>query len=141
MPFPVTNKSQDAALLILRLIIAASFLQAGLVKWTMWSLTPEASGMPAWLLLSMKILAIAEPLGAVALVAGFLTRWASAGLAVIMAGAILVMQFVMNMGFTTPTGAGWNFPLTMLASCLVLMAFGPGNWSADAPLCRKMGSR
>jgi uncharacterized membrane protein YphA (DoxX/SURF4 family) len=63
---------------------------------------------------------------------GFLTRWAASGLAIIMVGAIFIMQFVMHVGFATPVGPGWNFPLVVFAGCVVLMAFGAGRWSVDA---------
>lgn len=80
----------------------------------------------------IKILSIAEPVGALALIFGFLTRWAASGLAIIMVGAIFVTHFVMNVGFATPQGPGWNFPLAVLAGCIVLIAFGAGRWSVDA---------
>lgn len=117
-------------MLIVRLVTAAVFLYAAYAKWFIWSGTPE--GMAVWLVGVLKLLTIVEPLGALALVFGFLTRWAAGGLAVIMAGAIFIMQFMMGVGFTTPAGAGWNFPLVVLVGCLVLIAFGPGRWSIDA---------
>ena len=80
----------------------------------------------------MKLLSIVEPLGALALILGFLTRLAASGLSIIMVGAILVTQFVMQVGFATPTGPGWNFPLAVLAGCITLIAFGAGRWSVDA---------
>ena len=121
---------QAAALVVLRLILAAVFLYAGYAKLFLWSGTPEGfSGEMAAL---MKFLTVVEPLGAVAVLAGFLTRWAAAGLAAIMVGAIGVMQFTMQVGFSTPEGAGWNFPLVVLGGCLVLAAFGAGRWSVDA---------
>ena len=80
----------------------------------------------------MKFLSIVEPLGALALIMGFLTRWAASGLAIIMVGAIFIMQFAMHVGFATPVGPGWNFPLVVLAGCIVLMAFGAGRWPVDA---------
>ncbi len=124
------TKFQDAALLVLRLIIAAIFLVAGYYKLPFWS--GAIPGVPAWMAYLMMFLSIVEPLGALALIGGFLTRLASGGLAIIMIGAIFVMQFMMGVGFVTPTGTGWNFPLIILAGCIALMAFGPGRWSLDA---------
>lgn len=126
---------QDGALLFLRLVIAAIFLVAAYYKLPFWY--GAIPGVPAWLSAIMKLLAIVEPLGALALVAGFLTRWSAAGLAVIMLGAIPVTKFVMGMGFVTATGAGWNFPLMVLSGCLVLVAFGAGNWSLDSKRAAK----
>jgi uncharacterized membrane protein YphA (DoxX/SURF4 family) len=121
---------QDTALLILRFIIAAIFLHAAYVKLSFWSGTPE--GVSASMANLMKFLSIVEPLGALAFIMGFLTRWATSGLAIIMVGAIFIMQFVMHVGFATPVGPGWNFPLVVFAGCIVLMAFGAGRWSVDA---------
>ena len=134
-PFPPflmkhCEKFQDASLLILRLIIAAIFIYAGYAKFSFWSTAPE--GMPAGMVNLMKFLSIVEPLGGVALVAGFLTCWAAAGLGIIMVGAIGVMQFMMHTGFMTDQGPGWAFPLMILGACLVLKTFGPGSWSVDA---------
>jgi putative oxidoreductase len=131
------TKAQDAALLVLRLVVAAVFLYAGSAKWPFWSTPPE--GMSSLLLNVMKFLSIVEPLGSVALVLGFLTRWAAAGLAIIMVGAIFFARLTMHAGlFTTPQGTGLDYNLVILAGCIALSAFGAGGWSVDA--IRKNGS-
>jgi putative oxidoreductase len=124
------TKFQDAALLILRLITAAIFLVAAYYKLPFWS--GAVKGVSAGMAYLMMFLSIVEPLGALALIGGFLTRLAAGGLAIIMVGAIFVTKFMMQVGFVTPTGAGWNFPLIMLAGCIALMAFGAGAWSVDS---------
>lgn len=124
------TKFQELALLILRVTVAAIFLHAAYVKLPFWAGTPE--GVTAGTATLMKFLSIIEPLGALAVLFGFLTRWAAAGLAIIMAGAIFILQFSMHVGFATPAGPGWNFPLSILAGCIVLASFGAGRWSADA---------
>src|SRR5437773_2130696 len=121
------TKSQDAALLLLRIIVGVIFLFAAYAKFFVWSGVPEGM-MPSWLVGVMKLLTMVEPLGAIAVIAGFLTRWAAAGLTIIMIGAIFVSQFVMHVGFSMPTAPGWNFPLAVLAGIVVLMAFGAGEW-------------
>jgi putative oxidoreductase len=121
---------QDGALLFLRVIIAVTFLYAAYAKLAFWSGTPE--GMSAGMTNLVRFLSIVEPLGAIAVLVGFLTRWAAVGLAIIMVGAIYVTQFVMHIGFATPTGPGWNFPLVVLPGCIILVAFGAGSWSVDA---------
>lgn len=126
------TKFQEVALLALRLVIGAIFISAGYAKFGLWSSAP--AGMSATMLNLMKLMSIVEPLGGVALVAGFLTFWASTGLAIIMVGAIFVMQFTMNVGFAAPQGPGWDFPLVILVGCLALMAFGAGRWAVDAKL-------
>ena len=123
------NNIQNTSLLFLRIVTASLFYVAAYYKFPFWSGAPE--GMSAFLLISTKVLSIAEPLGATAVLFGFLTRLASAGLVIILIGAILVTKFVWGMGFVTPTSAGWNFPLAVLAGCFILLAFGAGSWSID----------
>src|SRR5438046_6765377 len=80
------TKVQDTALLVLRLVVAAIFLYAGSAKWPFWSAPPE--GVSVALLNVLRFLSIVEPLGSLALVLGVLTRWAAAGLGIIMVGPI-----------------------------------------------------
>ena len=125
------TKAQDTALIMLRLIIAAIFLYGGYAKWIFWSAVPD--GMPAGMVMLIKFLSIVEPLGGLALVMGFLTFWASAGLAIIMAGAVLILRFTMGIGFfTSLQGTGLDYNLLILAGCIALMAFGAGSFSVDA---------
>jgi len=129
------TNSQNTSLLILRIVTAAIFYVAGYYKFPFWSGAPE--GISSFMLFTTKLLSIAEPLGATAVLFGFLTRWAAIGLIIIMIGAIYVSQFVYGIGFVTPTSAGWNFPLAVLAGCLILAAFGAGKWSIDYSRARK----
>jgi putative oxidoreductase len=125
------TRFQETALLVLRLIVAAIFLYAGYAKWGFWSAAPE--GMSAGMVNLVKFLSIVEPLGGVALVVGFLTRWAAAGLAIIMVGAIFFLRLAMQTGFfTTAQGAGLDYNLLILGGCIALVAFGAGSWSVDA---------
>jgi uncharacterized membrane protein YphA (DoxX/SURF4 family) len=120
---------QNGALLILRIITAAIFYVAAYVKFPFWNNAPE--GISPFLLFTTRLLSIAEPLGATAVLGGFLTRLAACGLIIILIGAIFVMQFVYGIGFITPTSAGWNMPLSVLGGCIILTAFGAGEWSID----------
>ncbi len=123
--------AQHTALLVLRLVVAAVFLYAGSAKWPFWSAPPE--GMSVLLLNVMKFLSVVEPLGSLAVVLGVLTRWAAAGLSIIMVGAIFFARLTLNAGlFTTPQGTGLDYNLLILASCIALIAFGAGGWSLDA---------
>ena len=125
------TKAQDTALLVLRLVVAAVFLYAGTAKWPFWSAPPE--GMSVLLLNVMKVLSVVEPLGSLAVVLGVLTRWAAAGLSIIMVGAIFFARLTLHAGlFTTPQGTGLDYNLLILASCVALIAFGAGAWSLDA---------
>jgi putative oxidoreductase len=125
------TRAQDAALLAMRLVVAAVFMYAGTAKWPLWSAPLE--GMSATLLNIVRFLAIVEPLGSVALVFGVLTRWAAAGLGIIMVGAIYYARTSLHAGvFTGPQGTGLDYNLLLLAGCIVLVAFGAGGWSVDA---------
>ncbi len=81
------NDLTDWGLLALRLAIAAIFLVHGMQKRAMWNAQPSEQ-MPAQMLRIIRILSIAEPLGGLAMVLGFLTQFASVGLGIIMLGAI-----------------------------------------------------
>jgi len=61
-----------------------------------WSSAPE--GISPFLLFATKLLSIAEPLGATAILIGFLTRLASWGFIIILIGAIFVSQLVYGIG-------------------------------------------
>jgi uncharacterized membrane protein YphA (DoxX/SURF4 family) len=62
-----------------------------------------------------------------------LTRWAAAGLSIIMVGAIFFARFTLHAGlFTTPQGTGLDYNLLILVGCTALIAFGAGRWSVDA---------
>ncbi len=115
------NNYQNAGLLILRIVTAAIFYVAGYYKFPYWSAAPE--GISAFMLFTTKLLSIAEPLGATAILFGFLTRWAAVGLIIIMAGAIYVSQFVYGIGFVTPTISRMEFctgcPGRMFNSCCI----------------------
>lgn len=123
---------QNAALLALRVIVAITFLHAGLAKWFLWSIEPM-EGFPVWLHYMMLFLSIAEPIGAVAVLVGFLTRTAGACLSIVMIGSMPVSHFLMGVPFFTgPQAPGWDANLMILGGCLVLATFGAGAWSVDA---------
>jgi putative oxidoreductase len=125
------TRAQDAALLVVRLVVGAVFLYAGSAKWAFWSATPE--GMSVLLLNILKFLSIVEPLGSLALLLGVLTRWAALGLGIIMVGAIFFARLTLHAGiFTSPAGTGVDYNLLILAGCITLTAFGGGGWSVDA---------
>lgn len=121
----------DIGLLALRLAIGAIFWVHGTQKKAMWKMSPSEQ-MPAKMLTTMKILSIAEPLGALAMFAGFLTRPAAAGLGIIMFGALYLKKNKWNMPFTAMDKLGWEFDLIILAGCVALLSMGGGSWSVDA---------
>jgi putative oxidoreductase len=123
------TKVQETSLLLLRLIVAAIFLYSSYAKWQYIATSPE---MPAGMLYLIKFLIVVEPLGAIALLAGFLTRWAAAGLGIIMVGAIVMLKFSMGTAFFTSQAPGLDYNALILGACIALVAFGAGKWSVDA---------
>lgn len=127
-------KYQDAALALLRLVVGAVFIFAGYAKWFIWSAPME--GMTPIMINLTKFLSIVEPLGGVALILGFLARWAAGGLAIIMLGSL---YFVYSMGvplFTGMEGTGADYNVLLMTGSVVLAAFGAGCWSVDALCCK-----
>ena len=129
---PRYSTLQSAALLALRVIVAIIFLHAGIAKFFLWTI-PPMEGFPVWLHYMMLFLSIAEPIGAAAVLAGFLTRAAATCLAIVMIGSMPVSEFLMGVPFfTAPQLPGWDANLMIFGGCLALVAFGGGAWSVDA---------
>lgn len=121
--------TQAPALLAARILLAAMFVLAGLQKIGAYAGTQqymEAFGLPGFLLPFVILLEVA---GGLAIVAGFLTRWAALALA----------------GFTLVAGLKFHFDfsdqmqtilfmknLAITGGLLVLAAYGAGAWSLDA---------
>jgi putative oxidoreductase len=130
-------KFQDVALLFMRLVVGAVFLYVGSYSKLMFFSGPAPEGMPGGMILLMKFLCIVEFIGAVAIILGWLTRWAAAGLAIIMVGAVGFVKFLMHgTWFTGQAGTGADYVILILAGCLILMTFGAGKWSVDAKMKR-----
>lgn len=123
MCFRALQKNKDWSLLLLRVVVAAIFLSHGYAKWSAFDGT----------LTVMNILAIAEPLGGIAVLAGLLTRWAGLGLAIIMLGAMQMK--IGNVGIAGFAGnGGWEFDAIIFAGCVMIMTMGAGKYSLDAKM-------
>lgn len=130
------TRFQDGSLALLRIVVGAVFIWAGYAKLFIWSAPME--GMTPVMINLTKLLSIVEPLGGLALVLGFLTRWAAAGLAIIMTGSLYFVFYVYKASlFTGMQGIGADYNILLLAGSVVLMAFGAGCWSVDALCCKK----
>lgn len=132
MQLSALHAKQDWAFFALRLIIGAIFIYHGYQKWGMWAADTQATGS---MLIIMRILAIAEPLGGLALIVGAWTRLASIGLLIIMLGAIYMKMFVFGAGFAGQ--GGWEFDLANLGALLVLATHGAGKLSCDGCYMKK----
>jgi len=121
---------QDLGLLALRLTVGAIFLVHGTQKWAMWKMAPSAQ-MPANMLGLMKFLSVAEPLGGLAMVVGFLVQPAAIGLGLIMIGASMMKMKTWKIPFAAKDKTGWEFDILILAACLALLFFGAGAIALD----------
>ncbi|HSC56202.1 MAG TPA: DoxX family protein [Nitrospira sp.] len=100
---------------------------------TMGSFT-QKMGLP-WLIALLII--IGESFGSLALLAGLLTRFTAASLAVIMFGAITLVHlphgFFMNW-FGQQKGEGFEYHLLVIGIAAALLVTGGGKWSIDREL-------
>lgn len=110
----------NEGILIVRLVMGYIFIIHGL---------PKTSGKMGSF---MAFIGAAETAGALALITGFLTQWASLGIGIIMLGAIYMKIVKWHVPFTAMDKSGWEFDLMILAGCTALLTFGAGTYSADA---------
>jgi len=132
-----SNRQINIALTLLRVIVGAIFIAHGAQKLFVFGFAGVAGGFAGMGVPMAGILgpfvALVEFLGGMALAVGLLTRLASLGLASTMVAAILLVH--LKQGFFNPGGV--EFPLSLLASTIVLTLTGAGNWSLDALIGRK----
>ncbi len=114
-------------LLALRVAIGATFIVHGKGKFKLWK-----AGSTAPMLGMMRFLAVAETLGGIAVLFGFLTQLAALGLGIIMLGALRYKIFVWKLPFADTTKNGWELDLLILAACVALFLMGAGPFSIDS---------
>jgi putative oxidoreductase len=97
-------------------------------------------GLP-WIVAFLVIMA--ESVGAVALIVGFMTRFCAASLAIVMTGAVFMGHaqhgFFMNW-FGQQQGEGFEYHLLVIGVCLSLLVTGGGAFSVDRALSSKTGA-
>ncbi len=113
---------QSYGLLLLRLAIGSIFLYHGSHKLAAWKKTPNF----------FRFLGIAETLGGLATIAGFLTQLANIGFAIIMLGALYHKIYKWHIAFSAEQTSGWEFDLILLGAALALATLGAGSFSIDA---------
>ena len=122
----MTHKTSDYAALLLRLSLGGMFLAHGLLKIIVFTLPGtagffESVGFPGW---AAYIVAPAELLAGIALIAGFQTRWVALAGIPILLGALAV-HAGNGWSFTNAKG-GWEFPLYLVLTAVVVALLGGG---------------
>ncbi|RAL21405.1 DoxX family protein [Thermoflavimicrobium daqui] len=129
------NKQQIGNL-VLRLVLGIIFLVHGIAKFQTgldntagWF---QSIGLPGAL---AYIVAIMEVACGLAVIVGLATRWVSAGLTIILLGAIFTVK--LSAGFTGTAGkTGYEFDLALLAISVYLTLVGSEGLSMDRWLLR-----
>lgn len=140
------NTDDNIASLILRVLLGVVFFPHGAQKLLGWFGGHGFSGTMGFFTETMGIPAIfaflaimAESLGAVALITGFLTRITAFGIASVMVVAIFMVHlqngFFMNWS-GNQQGEGFEYHILAIAIALVLIVKGGGKWSVDKLLTK-----
>jgi putative oxidoreductase len=122
---PLPPALTDAALFLLRLMVAAVFVTSG------WSHAKDPSGRAQSIGMSKSFtlfLGIAELAGGLGIAFGVLIQFAALGLILIMLGAIQKKIFVWRTGFWGKNASGWHYDLLFVVMNLVIIATAGGNW-------------
>lgn len=125
------SRWSDLALLVLRLAVASIFWVHGRSKAGMWKMQPGPQ-MPSGMLNLMRTLSIAEPLGALSMLAGLGSQLAAVGFMLVMGGAIFMKIRAWKTPFFAHDKTGWELDLLVLAASFALLILGPGAYSLQA---------
>ena len=123
--FPQLAQFTDLGLLLLRLMVAAIFIDSG---WSHATKSQERSkdiGMSQGFTI---FLGTAEIAGSLGVAFGVLIQLAAIGLILIMLGAIQKQIFVWHVGFWGEKTYGWHYDLMMIVMNLVILFTDGGRW-------------
>jgi uncharacterized membrane protein YphA (DoxX/SURF4 family) len=121
--FPQLLPFQDAALLVLRLVVAIVFGASGYFDLKDPLARAKSIGLSPAL---TRGLGVAEVLGSLGLVTGVLIQPAAIGLMLIGLGAIRKKIAVWKTGFWGDKASGWHYDLMLLAMNLVILTTAGG---------------
>jgi putative oxidoreductase len=121
--FPHVAAFTGYSLLFLRVMVGLVFADSGYNDLKDPGTRAASLGLPKSVTL---FLAVAEVLGALAVIFGVLTQLACIGLILIMLGAIQKKIFVWKTGFWGKNGLGWNYELIFISMLLVIFCTDGG---------------
>jgi putative oxidoreductase len=135
-----SNRSADAAALILRLALGAMYLAHSLQKIFVFTLPGTAQffqslGFPGWL---GYLTAFVELVGGLALLLGVQVRWVALVLLPFMLGALSV-HWPNGWGFASPHG-GWEYPAFWAVTLVVQSLLGGGAFALAAKTPRTVAA-
>lgn len=147
MFYKLIQTDDDSAGLVLRVLLGIVFFPHGAQKLLGWFGGHGFSGTMGFFTENMGIPAVfaflaimAESLGSVALLTGFMTRIAALGIGTVMVVAVLTVHlpygFFMNW-FGNQKGEGFEFHLLAIAIAIALIIKGGGKWSIDRLLSKE----
>lgn len=132
-----TRRQLNIGLAIVRFVVGAIFIAHGGQKLFVYGLEGVAGGFAQMGVPMANVMGpfigFVELFGGIALILGLLTRLAGAGLAATMVGAIVLVH--LPAGFFAPNG--YEFPLSLLGSALLLTVTGAGAYSIDSIIARR----
>lgn len=128
-----SNDTFDYATLLLRLMLGGMFLAHGLMKFVTFTLAGtagffESLGFPGW---TAYVVAPAEVLAGIALLAGFHSRRVAIASVPILLGAMSV--HLGNGWLFSNANGGWEYPLYLLATAVVVALLGGGRIAVTRP--------
>lgn len=131
------RSSHDTVLALMRLVLGIIFYGHGAQKMFGWFGGPGWHGTVQGFAVNLHIppfltgcAICAEFFGGLFLLAGFLSRFAALGIAIVMMVAILKVQFHNGL-LGGPGGEGYEFPLALLAVAILIICKGGGAMSVD----------
>lgn len=131
------------ALSIVRLVLGIIFFMHGAQKVLGWfggqGLSATIQMMSANLpVILAYMVAFGELLGGIALIVGFLSRLAAAGIFIIMAGAIITIHGKVGFFLMMPgrEGVGYEYNLALIAMSLAVVIGGGGCLALDRFFCK-----
>jgi len=132
-----SKRSGDWALLVMRLLLAFGFYHPAVAKFKDIGGTADYFASLHFPLPTLSVLVVGtfEFVGFFLLMLGFLTRYISIPLMIIMLVAILVVH--LTNGYPAADN-GFEVPLTYLIMLFVLFSKGPGKFSIDETVVNKI---